>query len=872
MANLPYITEFPNKIFSALKMYSRVGAFPLDPTSVVNTKADLESYINETGSYAYPGQVVSVANGTTAAENGVKDYSLYVIRSDRSVQKVGGTIAFETLTAAETWVAENTVAAPAGEIISVLVDGVYELYMIQTDRSLKRASFDAADIPDISWDSLTGKPTSSTTDIDSSVTFSKKFTEGDRLSYNDKELAYVEDITWANLQDIPTEFAPSAHTHGNDDITDLDASKITSGTISIDRLPHGALERCVVVADDDARFALTSDNVQLGDTIKVTATGKMYFIVNAEKLDSEEGYEVYTAGSATSVPWSGVTGTPTTLAGYGITDAVAVTDLVETANVNNAGKVLKVNAEGKLDASITGDAATVGGKAASAFAEAVHDHTTAEVEGLDTELANIKAGTSITALDASKLTGTINKSVLPAEALNNLVKVSSDAERLVLTSAQVQNGDTVIVEATGNMYLVVDDSQLTTEAGYQIYTGSATSVPWTGITGTPTTLAGYGITDAVKSDEVVETATANKILKLNADAKLPASITGDAATVGGKAADAFAEATHSHGDADITDVAWTKLTGTPTTLEGYGITDAVKSDEVVNTATADKILKLNSEAKFDADITGDADTVDGKHASDFAEAVHGHTITEVEGLDTELANIKNGTAITALDASVITSGTISIDRLPHGALERCVVVADDDARLALTTDSVQTGDTVKVTSTGKMYFVTDDSKLNSEDGYIVYTAGSATSVPWSGVTDTPTTLAGYGITDAMSADADVVYNTDVVDVANAENAGKVIKVNADGKLDASITGAATSVPWTGIEGRPEATAEEIDTAVADAKHENREVLDNLAEVDGSLTHNDKAVAYVEDISKFMQVSATEPTDLPVGGFWFEVIE
>ena len=38
-----------------------------------------------------------------------------------------------------------------------------------------------------------------------------------------------------------------------------------------------------------------------------------------------------------------------------------------------------------------------------------------------------------------------------------------------------------------------------------------------------------------------------------------------------------------------------------------------------------------------------------------------------------------------------------------------------------------------------MYFVIDDSKLNSEAGYTVYTAGSATSVPWSGITGKPST-------------------------------------------------------------------------------------------------------------------------------------
>lgn len=106
-----------------------------------------------------------------------------------------------------------------------------------------------------------------------------------------------------------TDAASKAHTHGNAEITGLDASKLT-GTIDIARLPAGALERCVVVKDDTARFALTKSSIQTGDTVKVTDTGKMYFVVDDTKLATEAGYEVYTAGSATSVPWSGITEKP----------------------------------------------------------------------------------------------------------------------------------------------------------------------------------------------------------------------------------------------------------------------------------------------------------------------------------------------------------------------------------------------------------------------------------------------------------------------------------------------------------------------------------------------------------------------------------
>ena len=97
------------------------------------------------------------------------------------------------------------------------------------------------------------------------------------------------------------------------------------------------------------------------------------------------------------------------------------------------------------------------------------------------------------------------------------------------------------------------------------------------------------------------------------------------------------------------------------------------------------------------------------------------------------------TSASSLDSSKLT-GTIDIARLPKGALERLVTVANQTARFALTTSDVQLGDTVKQLDTGVMYIVTDETKLNSADGYTEYTAGSATSVPWSGVTGKPSSF------------------------------------------------------------------------------------------------------------------------------------
>ena len=92
------------------------------------------------------------------------------------------------------------------------------------------------------------------------------------------------------------------------------------------------------------------------------------------------------------------------------------------------------------------------------------------------------------------------------------------------------------------------------------------------------------------------------------------------------------------------------------------------------------------------------------------------------------------------DASKIISGIIDIERLPKGALDRLLIVDDKNARLALTKDDVQYGDTVQEDNTKLMYYVCDESKLGTseaENAFREYTVGHATAVPWSGVENKP---------------------------------------------------------------------------------------------------------------------------------------
>ena len=151
-----------------------------------------------------------------------------------------------------------------------------------------------------------------TQDIDGNITSANKLSTARNISLKGN----VEgNIDFDGTEDVSINVTVNndSHTHSNATIESLDASKITSGTIDIARLPKAALERLVKVQDDTARFALTTNSVQLGDTVHVVNTNKMYIVIDESKLNSESGYQIYVAGRAAEVPWSGVTDKPTTM-------------------------------------------------------------------------------------------------------------------------------------------------------------------------------------------------------------------------------------------------------------------------------------------------------------------------------------------------------------------------------------------------------------------------------------------------------------------------------------------------------------------------------------------------------------------------------
>lgn len=539
-------------------------------------------------------------------------------------------------------------------------------------------------------------------------------------------------------------------------ITSINASAI-QGVIDRANLPTDVGGKGVEVESESAKTALTKSDVNIGDIVKVK-NGAVYLVTA-----TDPNVTYMTLSDETSqVAWSRITGKPTTVDGYGITDAVKTSDLANAGGAGAANKVAQATADGKLAFDITGDAATVGGHDSSYFATAT-DVTALkstvgnESAGLVKDVADLKTG--LQNIDAGQIkTGTLPLSVIPHGALERMYVVESVGDLATVTSEQVQNGDTIRVNG-GSMYYVTDDTKLGTGdymQGLAVYTaGTASSVNWSGVQGTPTTLSGYGITDAVNANEKVAEANAGnagKILVLNAEGKLPTSITGDAATVGGHAASYFATAT-----------------------------DMTSLKSVVGDSSSGLVKDV-------ADLQAAIGEGSGTSLADRLTAVEG-AIGDTGTPDTiryDIAQLEAGTTIAALAASKIT-GQLTRAQLPADISGRLHKYANLEAcYAALNGTNASVGDLVKLDD-GKIYVIVDTAKLNEAAGYELLVNVAGTNIAWSRITGTPTTLAGYGITDAVNT-------TDVVTDGTVAGAiGKLVKVGSDNKLKVNITGDAMTL-------------------------------------------------------------------------------
>lgn len=148
------------------------------------------------------------------------------------------------------------------------------------------------------------------TSTDFIVPYASKTFAAETLMYG-RNIILDGDVTGSTSES----FNGSKNVTINTTISTINAEKLT-GTIDANRLPEipiekipaAALERLFVVDSQSAAMSLT---IQEGDVVQIGSGGPMYFCVSESASTFATKFKEFTAGSATSVPWSGVTGKPT---------------------------------------------------------------------------------------------------------------------------------------------------------------------------------------------------------------------------------------------------------------------------------------------------------------------------------------------------------------------------------------------------------------------------------------------------------------------------------------------------------------------------------------------------------------------------------
>ena len=223
-------------------------------------------------------------------------------------------------------------------------------------------------------------------------------------------------------------------------IPGLDASKITSGTISIDRLPQAALERLVIVADDTARFKLTTSQVQNGDVVKVTSSGKMYYVKDQNELDNANGYEEFAAGTAASVSWNNITGKPSTFTPSTHTHPYAGSASAG-GPANSVANALTISLNGTSQGAYNGSAAKSINVTPASIGAATSGHTH--------NAATTSAAGFMSAADKAKLDGISTSADANQNAFSNVAVGST-------TIAADTTTDTLTLVAGSNVTITPD--------------------------------------------------------------------------------------------------------------------------------------------------------------------------------------------------------------------------------------------------------------------------------------------------------------------------------------------------------------------------------------------------------------------------------
>ena len=327
--------------------------------------------------------------------------------------------------------------------------------------------------------------------------------------------------------------------------------------------------------------------------------------------DNTTGIFTYTppdlSSYRTTVAFCDLTGKPTTISGYGITDAFDGAASSLTGNIDLASQVTGILPVGNMAATALTTVQTASSQSAHLALTAQEGDVVVRTDENKTYMHN--GGSAGTMADYTLL-------ATPTDAVTSV-----DGNTGAVTTLQLGTSSTTALAGNTTFAFADITSKPTTIAGYgitdalELGTSSTTALAgnttfaFADITSKPTTISGYGITDALQLGTSSTTALAGDTTFAFADiTSKPTTISGygitDALQLGTSSTTALA------GD---TTFAFADITSKPTTISGYGITDALQLGTSSTTALAG-----DTTFAF-ADITSKPTTIAGYGITDALE-------------------------------------------------------------------------------------------------------------------------------------------------------------------------------------------------------------------------------------------------------------
>jgi len=284
-------------------------------------------------------------------------------------------------------------------------------------------------------------------------------------------------------------------------IPQVDASVVTTGTLPLSVLPQGALERLVKVADENARFALTTENVQLGDSVLQIDTDTMYIVIDTAQLNNDAGYEEYAAGTAVLAETAERVQNALTVQKKGVTEFVFDGSTAQTLNIASSFADLdgQIAANQIPDGIITDDklgvnyagSATKGGSATSAVK--LDTARTIAFTGVVTGSTTFD-GTEDVSIATTIGDGQITESMIANNAITT-EKLSNSA----VTSAKIANS-TIVSDNIADETIVGGKLANSTITGTKIASNTITATNIANDTITNTKMA----SNSIDSDNIID--------------------------------------------------------------------------------------------------------------------------------------------------------------------------------------------------------------------------------------------------------------------------------------------------------------------------------------------------------------------------------